>query len=414
MPLLNNISLKKFNNSFIFYLLQVGFLSLWISPFIVSLTTFFSLVYVVLTFNNYSDKRVKVVCYLSFIILLTHLASMGIYGASDTLVSKLLLVVGFIALLSSSFLVFDAKKNHLILFSLVISGIVFVINIYAITNYLVHKAHYDALLLQSKSIPIPNMHHIHFGIINACILFLLLGLLVQKKIPKIWHRNLAKFMLVVIAISFHILSSRTGLLSFYVGAFVSVIAYSIQKRSYSILLYSFLSIIITLGLSVQYSDSFRNKIKNSLEDYNSWGKGDEINHKSMGMRIEASTMAIHVIKAYPFGVGIEKKEQALQAMYVKKNTPLDLENRIGPHNQFLDYGMKFGWIGIGILLIFFISLIPLIQNASFPMLGISVVFLVALFFESLFERQTSIFTFCMFIPLFYSLFGFGSVIMNKK
>ena len=101
-------------------------------------------------------------------------------------------------------------------------------------------------------------------------------------------------------------------------------------------------------------------------------------------------------------------------MYVKKNTPLDLENRIGPHNQFLDYGMKFGWIGIGILLIFFISLIPLIQNASFPMLGISVVFLVALFFESLFERQTSIFTFCMFIPLFYSLFGFGSVIMNKK
>ena len=163
-------------------------------------------------------------------------------------------------------------------------------------------------------------------------------------------------------------------------------------------------IISSLSMSYHFSDSFRNKIQNSIEDYNSWGKGDEINFKSMAMRMEASKMCIHIIRENPFGVGAEAQEQVLQATYVKENTPLDIENRVGPHNQFLDFGVKYGWIGMILLVLFFIYLIPIIRESSFPMITIVVIIFTSLFFESLLNRQTSIFILSLFIPLSICLF----------
>jgi hypothetical protein len=266
------------------------------------------------------------------------------------------------------------------------------------------KDFYDALLLQSKSLPIPNMHHIHFGIINACIIALLLGLLITKSLKDKIQFNLAICLLLISVVSFHILSSRTGLLSFYVGILVSMIWYTIQKKSFKAMFLGILIIILSLSMSYYFSDSFRNKIQNSIEDYNSWGKGDEINFKSMAMRMEASKMCIQIIGEYPLGVGAEAQEQVLQATYVKENTPLDMENRVGPHNQFLDFGVKYGWIGMILLFLFFIYLIPIIRKSSFPMIAIVGIIFTSLFFESLLERQTSIFIFSLFIPLSISLF----------
>jgi len=399
----SNFRLEK-TSQFFYYVLLLGFISLWISPFLVSLTTGLSLIYVIANYNHFLIYKNLKITYIAIAVFLLSLGDILVNGYTTITFSKSLLLLGFVFILASSFMLFSHKKNSLINFMLIISSVVSLVNIFAITNYLLKKDFYDGLLLQSKSIPIPNMHHIHFGIINACIITLLLGLLITKSLKDKIQFNLAICLLLISVVSFHILSSRTGLLSFYVGILVSMVWYTIQKKSFKAMFLGILVIILSLSMSYYFSDSFRNKIQNSIEDYNSWGKGDEINFKSMAMRMEASRMCIQIIGEYPLGVGAEAQEQVLQATYVKENTPLDMENRVGPHNQFLDFGVKYGWIGMILLFLFFLYLIPIIRESSFPMIAIVGIIFTSLFFESLLERQTSIFIFSLFIPLSVSLF----------
>lgn len=404
MQLLDSDFRLEKTSQFFYYVLLLGFISLWLSPFLVSLTTGLSLIYVIANYNYFLIHNNLKITYIAIAVFLLSLGDILLNGYTTITFSKSLLLLGFVFILASSFMLFSHKKNSLINFTLIISSVVSLVNIFAITNYLLKKDFYDALLLQSKSIPIPNMHHIHFGIINACIIALLLGLLITKSFKDKIQFNLAICLLLISVVSFHILSSRTGLLSFYVGILVSMIWYTIQKKSFKAMFLGILIIILSLSMSYYFSDSFRNKIQNSIEDYNSWGKGDEINFKSMAMRMEASKMCIQIIGEYPLGVGAEAQEQVLQATYVKENTPLDMENRVGPHNQFLDFGVKYGWIGMILLFLFFIYLIPIIRKSSFPMIAIVGIIFTSLFFESLLERQTSIFIFSLFIPLSISLF----------
>jgi hypothetical protein len=404
MQLLDSDFRLEKTSQFFYYVLLLGFISLWLSPFLVSLTTGLSLIYVIANYNYFLIHNSLKITYIAIAVFLLSLGDILLNGYTTITFSKSLLLLGFVFILASSFMLFSHKKNSLINFTLIISSVVSLVNIFAITNYLLKKDFYDALLLQSKSIPIPNMHHIHFGIINACIIALLLGLLITKSLKDRIQFNLAICLLLISVVSFHILSSRTGLLSFYVGILVSMIWYTIQKKSFKAMFLGILIIILSLSMSYYFSDSFRNKIQNSIEDYNSWGKGDEINFKSMAMRMEASKMCIQIIGEYPLGVGAEAQEQVLQATYVKENTPLDMENRVGPHNQFLDFGVKYGWIGMILLFLFFIYLIPIIRKSSFPMIAIVGIIFTSLFFESLLERQTSIFIFSLFIPLSISLF----------
>ena len=404
MQLLDSDFRLEKTSQFFYYVLLLGFVSLWLSPFLVSLTTGLSLIYVIANYNYFLIHNSLKITYIAIAVFLLSLGDILLNGYTTITFSKSLLLLGFVFILASSFMLFSHKKNSLINFTLIISSVVSLVNIFAITNYLLKKDFYDALLLQSKSIPIPNMHHIHFGIINACIIALLLGLLITKSLKNKIQFNLAICLLLISVVSFHLLSSRTGLLSFYVGILVSMIWYTIQKKSFKAMFLGILIIILSLSMSYYFSDSFRNKIQNSIEDYNSWGKGDEINFKSMAMRMEASKMCIQIIGEYPLGVGAEAQEQVLQATYVKENTPLDMENRVGPHNQFLDFGVKYGWIGMILLFLFFIYLIPIIRKSLFPMIAIVGIIFTSLFFESLLERQTSIFIFSLFIPLSISLF----------
>ena len=399
----SNFRLEK-TSLFFYYVLIVGFMSLWVSPFVVSVSTGFSLIYVALNFKHlFVVKNIRIV-YISFAIFLLSLIDILINGLTNITSSKFLLLLGFLVALASFSMLFHQKKNRLVNLTLILSSIVSSLNILVITNYFLNKEFYDSLLLQSKSITIPNMHHIHFGIINACIIALLIGILLTKKFNSKIQFNFAFGLLLISFISFHILSSRTGLLSFYVGLFVSLVWNTIQNKSFKSLVIGFVVIMLSISLSYSFSDSFKNKIQNSLEDYNSWGNGDEINHKSMAMRIEASKMCIKIIKNNPFGVGAKAQKQVIQETYVKENTPLDIENRVGPHNQFLEFGVKYGWIGIFLLILFFVYLIPLIRSSSFPLIGMIGIVFISLFFESMLERQTSIYIFSLFITLSTSLF----------
>ena len=144
---------------------------------------------------------------------------------------------------------------------------------------------------------------------------------------------------------------------------------------------------------------------NSIEDVQSWGNPEEINYKSMAMRIEAYKVGWQVILQNPIGVGADAMNQSIQETYESNKSVLYKENRKDPHNQFLEFGVKYGWIGILALLFFFYQLLILTKQSWFPVLGLVTLLFVAMQFESLLERQASIYTIGLFMPLFIVLFS---------
>jgi len=256
----------------------------------------------------------------------------------------------------------------------------------------------------SKSIPIiGGFHHIHFGIISAIVLLGLSGLIVLDLVSK-KLKIFSAIMLIIILVCFHVLSSRTGIVSFYIAALVSFAVYSVRKGRYMLLILGPILMVLMLGITYAASTSFQNKVASTLEDIDSWGKGTEINHKSMAMRIEAYKVAVHLIKNKPFGTGAYGQKQAIMKVYEDNNSVLTIENRKEPHNQFLEFGVKYGWFGIFVMVLLFISLLSLTQNVCYPFIGLVAVLFVSMQFESLLERQVSVYFMSLFIPLYYYLF----------
>ena len=206
------------SNSY-FFIVAVGFIALWFSPFIVSVSTVLPGLLFLLNIRSFQFKDSKFrLLFISLVLLaftvIFYAALSGFLGLS---VAKVGLILGFVLSLCSGLRFLQTSKVKLVQFALVLCSVVVVINLMALTNYFLNKAEIDALLLQSKSIPIPNMHHIHFGIINAICVILLLGISLEYSVKSSVYKKIAILFGVFIFISAHILSSRTGLLSLYVA-----------------------------------------------------------------------------------------------------------------------------------------------------------------------------------------------------
>ncbi len=130
-----------------------------------------------------------------------------------------------------------------------------------------------------------------------------------------------------------------------------------------------------------------------MDDLTSVIQGKDLNHKSFGQRWEAWRAIVHAAKKEPwFGVGQCNIESKMQESFEELHSNLDQENRISPHNQYLQWFIEIGVIG---LLIQFVQYIVLI----FGLLRIGVMryiwtvavsILFGLNFESLFERQSGV------------------------
>ncbi len=386
-----------------FYALLMGFAALWISPFAVSLSTGIIALTVLISFKQiWTDYRSHVILVALFIIL----GSIDFLRGGDTqkVSAKLMLLAGF-AFLHLGALLHLKRKSDIVNLLLIASSIVAVINIHSVVNYLINKEVYDQMLLQSKAISIFNMHHIHFGVINALSIFSLIGCLVYALIEKPIMKKVAWGLLVILTVCFHILSSRTGLIAFYSSIVFTVFVFAISRREFKKLLLVIGGLCLLLISSYYLVQPFQNKVYNSLEDIESWRDGGDINFKSMGMRFEAYRMCNAIIADHSWiGVGAGHQERSMQEMYVKKNTVLEPINRIGPHNQFLEFGVKYGILGIILIGAYFLVFVRDANVSSYMFLGVLCVLFVSMQFESLLERQTSIYFVTLFTGVGYNLF----------
>lgn len=268
-------------------------------------------------------------------------------------------------------------------------------------NYWLHQEEINQLLLQSKHIPIiGGMHHIYFGILNA--------LLVLTKIAE-WitntNREKTKWLriedisAIFIFIWLHILTSRTGLYAFYlVIPIVIFTALYFNVKSFKKLHWIIIPLLIMPIISYQLFPSFKNKIANTTEDLKATQKGgEEVNFKSMGMRLEAWKNAISLIEQKLwFGHGAGNVESAMQRQYKTAHSELLEENRIGPHNQFFEFAIKFGISGAMLLLFLLFWLIfDAFRTKNLKLIGLVVFLSIILCLESVLERQQGVILFTL-------------------
>ena len=324
-------------------------------------------------------------------------------GGTNTNFQELYVILGMLVIAASITIYKDLIIKNVKTLGLIALAILLVVNIASISNYFLNREYHDQMLLQSKSIPIIlGMHHIHFGVLNALAIGILLHeLLVLKssQLPK-WILPGA---LGILAVSFHILSSRTGLVSFYAAFLLTVIVYSLKTKNFKPVVSAVLVAFVLNAIAFGASSSFRSKLSNSIEDVNSWGKGDEINYKSMAMRIEAyKVSALAMQDRWLLGYGAEDLESTIQNIYEEINTPLYKENRVGPHNQYLEYGIKYGILGLLFVFTFYLFwFFKSLRSQHYGLMIISLILACSCVFESLHERQVSAFLVACSLPVIF-------------
>lgn len=267
----------------------------------------------------------------------------------------------------------------------------------SVFNYWMHFNEINALLLQSKHVPIiGDTHHIYFGIYLSLGFWTSVHYAMTGRWTIYW-----KIVGLLLLFCIHILVSRTGLVALYVSMAIFLAWFIKSQWHRPMVRWMWLPVLFIPILAYQFSGSFRSKLSNSFEDFQALKGGGEANYKSLAMRVEAWKTTLGIIQQNPLtGTGSVAFEERLQQQYVKNATSLYPENRIGPHNQFLEVGAKYGILATLILVLTFIIGFLFNRNSIWMTVFLAI-FMVSFLLESVLERQLGMIAF----GLFYFLAG---------
>lgn len=267
-----------------------------------------------------------------------------------------------------------------------LAGVITLVAVISSINYLLHFEEINLLLLQSKHIPVfGGTHHIYFGMYLSVAVWMSAYYVVIRKSGWFWKINL-----IVQLLCLHLLASRTGLVGFYFSVFLLVVWLFFRIKETKIKSTLILGAVIIPIVAYLIIPSLHNKVKNSIQDFQSVNSGKDLNYKSLAMRIEAWKSAWYVIQRDPFtGTGLRNAESRLQEAYDLRKSELYPENRIGPHNEFLE-----SWLVFGVAGFILITLLFILMGAQFRIqpivMVITGVLLVSFLLESVLERQLGI------------------------
>lgn len=271
-------------------------------------------------------------------------------------------------------------------------------NTYSLINYFSHKEMYDLGYSYSKVIPTPFKNdHIRYSVAVLISIVFCIELFRHQK------NNLLKIALLLIVfydiLFLHILSAKTGLLAFYLVAFIFILKLITIKKYRMIGLGSLLSIVILPFLMYQFSSTFNAKIHYIEYSYHQMKNTEKESNISDEGRLISYQYALNSIKQHPLiGVGygdiFHEMDKNYQQDFKDKNVKVLL-----PHNQFLVVGLAIGILGIIYLLILQIFLFFKSYKCGFLVSIIGFIFLFAMMIEPFYETQYGT---CLF--LFMTLF----------
>ena len=145
------------------------------------------------------------------------------------------------------------------------------------------------------------------------------------------------------------------------------------------------------------------RIYQTVWEYYMYSVTGNPSYQSFSQRIEFTKAALTIIKKnFWFGVGAGNWKEEFKMAYISNNSKLEQGLYASSHNQYLNYLVKFGIVGLLVILFFIIY--PVIKTKSYidPLLMILLVFLFfANFADSNFETHMGssffLFFYCLFV-----------------
>jgi hypothetical protein len=141
----------------------------------------------------------------------------------------------------------------------------------------------------------------------------------------------------------------------------------------------------------------------SIWELDSYYRTGNANHRSLAQRIEYTKAAVSIIKEnFWLGVGTGNWKKAYRDYYISNNSQMAPERYGNVHNQYLNYMVKFGLIGL-VLIVFFIFY-PVFRSKEYRnklFLLFLVIMLIGNFGDANFETHTGsnffVFFYCLFL-----------------
>jgi O-antigen ligase len=300
---------------------------------------------------------------------------------------------------------FDTKRLSWLLYFFILGA--WITGTSSFVNYLIHYAQIDEAITRSKPIPIItpisnglDAYHIYFSLMLgfAC----LAGLYLLRVVQEDRRIRIALALLTFFNLIFlHVIGARTGLVGFYAALIAGLFYFMLARRQVVAGLLGLALMAVAATLTFTLVPSMKNRLDNTRTDMQRYRAGKDINHYSVSMRLEALKTARKVFTKSPIvGVGAGDIRPAIEAQYEQDRSPLLIENRHLPHNQFVETAVMLGIIGL--LLLSLIFAWPTLYRA-YELRGLFAVFmvlcLVSFQFESVLERQVGL----TFFVLFYML-----------
>jgi O-antigen ligase len=286
--------------------------------------------------------------------------------------------------------------SWLVLISLPLSWIA----VASVANYFRHFAFYNQMVLESKPVAIySQVYHIEFSLILS--VFSLLPLLVAYRF-RAGERTALYWLLLASGIMnmvcLHILTARTGIMAFWIGAGIGLL---VLKPWQSLKLWKFMVGLALVVIAFLAVPSLRNRIFNSIDDIKAVTGGKDLNNKSFGRRWVAWQAAVVAIKSQPGkGYGIQNVPATMEKAHQEKGTVLASENRILPHNQYLELAIQSG-IPAAILMVLalILGLFKAWRSGNLFLASFLAAFAFASVFESLLERQAGVLLVAILLPV---------------
>ncbi len=235
---------------------------------------------------------------------------------------------------------------------LVFIGLVTLSALGSTVYYLLHSTEIHNLYLQSQIMPtVPD--HIRFSLMVTYAIAIGSLLLWKKAIEVKWRNWLLAAVMFLILYQ-HMLAVRSGLLTLYVLAGVSVVALVIWKKKYKQAVLVLCMMFVLPLFSYLALPTFHNKFLNTQEDVGRVEQSGSANNYSLVGRVYSYRVAVQIMADHPWvGVGRANMEEAIAKKYQESFPQINSRAYILPHNQFLFNLVAFGRIGILLFTVFF-------------------------------------------------------------
>jgi O-antigen ligase len=210
--------------------------------------------------------------------------------------------------------------------------------------YLLHLTEVNESYLHSKIMP-TEPDHIRFSLMVSLAIAAGVVLLYQGNNSSALRLGL--WIAVGLLVLFqHMLAVRSGLVTLYALAGLSMLWLVVRGRQYKYAAYLVGLMVVLPVVSYQVFPTFRNKFTNTQEDLGKVQESQAANNYSLVARVYSYKAAWAIIRQHPLtGVGKADMRDEMAKQFRQGYPSIDESSYLLPHNQFIYNLVAFGFLG---------------------------------------------------------------------